>query len=101
MSALTPEEISHLAKLARISLSDEEQKQYSNQLPEILNFVDQLEIADTRGYGDLESGASIESLRDDKVDSDSLTLEQLQNLAPYWQNDQVEVPPVFGESDDV
>jgi len=99
MSALTPEEISHLAKLARISLSDAEQKQYSEQLPEILDFVDQLQKAKAQESHDIPA-VSQEGLREDEVGSDSLSLEQLEKLAPYWQDNQVEVPPVFGESDD-
>jgi aspartyl-tRNA(Asn)/glutamyl-tRNA(Gln) amidotransferase subunit C len=97
---MKPEEISHLAKLARLSLSNEEQEQFATELPKILSFVDELQGAKAPISQDIPA-VSLDGLRDDELSSDSLSLEQLEKLAPYWQNDQVEVPPVFGESDDV
>jgi len=105
MSHLKPEEISHLAGLARVSLNDDEKKKLAEQLPGILKFIDQLQkadVGDPRGYDVI----SLESLRDDEVDSDSLSLDQLKKLAPKWAEippagGQVVVPPVFGESDNL
>lgn len=96
MTDLKPEEVEHLAKLARLSLSDDEKKEFSKQLPQIINFVDQLKKADVEKSE--HTGIGQNDLREDETGSDSLSLKQLEKLAPYWQKDQVEVPPVFGES---
>ena len=97
MTDLKPEEVEHLAMLSRLSLSDNEKKEFSEQLPQILDFVDQLQKADS--ISNSEPGTtSQDNLREDVEMSDSLSLKQLEKLAPNWQNDQVEVPPVFGES---
>ena len=45
--ALTREEILHLAKLANITLTDEEVAVYAKQLSEILAYIDQLNKIDT------------------------------------------------------
>ncbi|MEX1123640.1 MAG: Asp-tRNA(Asn)/Glu-tRNA(Gln) amidotransferase subunit GatC [Patescibacteria group bacterium] len=100
MSTLKSEEISHLATLARVSLSDEESKQFAKQLPQILEFVDQLKNAKITGESPSQA-VEQSQLRDDVVGSDSLSTEQLEKLAPKWQNGQVVVPAVFGESEDV
>lgn len=100
MPKLKPEEIDHLASLARLSLTEEESKQFAKQLPQILDFVDQLKKA--KVSGELKTEAVPQGqLRDDVVGSDSLSVEQLKKLAPKWQDGQVVVPAVFGESEDV
>ncbi len=99
MTQLKPEEVDHLAKLARVSLSKDESEQFSKQLPEILDFVDQLQDAKVTDQPETNT-VSQEQLRDDIEGGDSLTLDQLKKLAPQWQDNQVVVPPVFGESND-
>lgn len=98
MTELKPEEVEHLASLSRLSLSSEEKENFSKTLPQILGFVDELKRAGKLNPSS-HNGFKQEQLREDKEESDSLSLEQLEKLAPYWQDNQVEVPPVFGESD--
>ena len=45
---LTTEEIRHLAKLANLSLSDDEIKKYSKQLEETIEYVENLKELDTK-----------------------------------------------------
>lgn len=99
MPKLKPEEVEHLAKLARVSLFKDETEQFSKQLPEILDFVDQLQGAKVTGEPE-KNAVSQEQLRNDIEGSDSLTLDQLKELAPRWQDNQVAVPLVFGENVD-
>lgn len=42
-------EVEHVAKLARLALSDEEKKLYTEQLGKIIAFFDQLKAIDTTG----------------------------------------------------
>ena len=39
---LTSDQVKHVAKLANLPLSDEEEKKYSGQLSKILDYIDQL-----------------------------------------------------------
>lgn len=46
---LSKGQVSHIAKLARIGISDEEGEVYSEQLSVILDYIDQLNEVDTNG----------------------------------------------------
>ena len=46
---LTPQEVAHIAHLARLELTPEEQELYSKQLSGILEFVSTLKAVDTTG----------------------------------------------------
>lgn len=44
---LTPEEVRHVAELAKLSLSEEEVAQYAEQLSDILSYAEMLQDVDT------------------------------------------------------
>lgn len=44
---LTKEEVKHIAKLANLPLSDEEEEKYSEQLSSILDYIEKLSQVDT------------------------------------------------------
>lgn len=97
MSQLTPDEIQHLADLARLTLSAEERVNFAQELPKIVTFVEQLQ--QVKLDGDIENAKTIplEAMREDVVSSERLSPAQLEALAPNWNNGQVVVPAVFGE----
>ncbi|MBI4253243.1 Asp-tRNA(Asn)/Glu-tRNA(Gln) amidotransferase subunit GatC [Candidatus Uhrbacteria bacterium] len=47
--ALTKQDIEHIARLARLELSEEEKERFSSQLSSILDYVGQLSEVDTKG----------------------------------------------------
>ena len=46
---ITKEQVEHVAKLARLNLTEEEKDLYTKQLSEILDYIDQLNVVDTTG----------------------------------------------------
>lgn len=105
MSQLTPEEVNHLASLARLTLSGEEQAKFGQELPKIVEFVEQLREVKLDGDVETTKTTPLEAMRSDEVSSGRLTLAQLEQLAPTWRaippaGGQVEVPAVFGEDAD-
>lgn len=48
MSKLTRDQVKHVAKLANLPLSAEEEERYSEQLSKILDYIDQLNSVDTK-----------------------------------------------------
>ena len=46
---LSKKEIQHIAKLARLELTDEELDKYGSQLSGVLNYIDQLKEVNTAG----------------------------------------------------
>ena len=47
--SLTKDQVKHVAKLANLPLSSEEEEKYSQQLSKILEYIDQLNKVDTKG----------------------------------------------------
>jgi len=101
MPEISPAEIKHLAKLSRLTLTEDQEKQFASQLPHILNFVDTVTKV-SKGKDEVILSPIIDQaqLRDDIVDSISLSKDDLKKLSPNWQNDQIEVPEVFTENAD-
>jgi aspartyl-tRNA(Asn)/glutamyl-tRNA(Gln) amidotransferase subunit C len=99
MSGLSASEIDHLAKLARLALSETEKTKLSQELPKIVQFVEQLQ---KEKIGDYQRRKFFElnDLRPDEPGGNSLTPDQLAKMAPQWERNQVVVPPVFGGDDD-
>ncbi len=100
MSGLTASGIDHLAKLARLALSDAEKEKFSRELPKIAEFVEALQKSEI-ATNSQKDAVSLTMLRDDVPSNNGLTLDQLQQLSPQWEKNQNVVPPVFGVSDDV
>lgn len=105
MSELNQTNIGHLADLARLSLSADEQAKFSQELPKIVEFVEQLQQVRLDGDDVSVKATPLEVMRDDVVSSERLTPAQLEQLAPTWRaippaGGQVEVPAVFGEDAD-
>ena len=47
--SLTPEEVRHIAHLARLGLTDEDAARFQHQLSDILDYFEQLAAVDTEG----------------------------------------------------
>ena len=59
--AITREEIKHLAELARLSLTPEEEEKFRGQLDSILEYISQLNEVDTKN---IEPTAQVSGLTD-------------------------------------
>lgn len=83
MANLTKNDVLKLAKLARIELTSEEVDEFVGELNSILNYVEQLQNADTAG---LEPTAQVTSqtsvMRADKVINYGYAPAELLRLAP-------------------
>ncbi len=93
--SLTQTEVEHIAKLARLNLTDEEKSKYRQQLSSILDYVTMLQELETSTIPPT-SGVlpALCPLREDAA-KDSLTVDQLLANAPETTKNQFKVPPVF------
>lgn len=74
---LSKQEIQHIAKLARLELTDEELKKYGGQLSAILNYIDQLKEVEVKAVEPTAQVTGLENvLRED--------------VARDWNGDEVE-----------
>ena len=89
-------DVSHVAKLARLSITAEEEKTFSSQLQSILGHFNDIEKINTVGVEPLITPTPMEiTLRPDEVEI-SLNLEDVKSIAPEMQGGLFKVPPVVG-----
>jgi aspartyl-tRNA(Asn)/glutamyl-tRNA(Gln) amidotransferase subunit C len=65
MARATVETVDHVARLARLALSDAERETFARQLDEILSYAESIQTLDTAGVEPMSHAASTESFRDD------------------------------------
>lgn len=93
--SLTPEDVDHIALLARLHLSPEEKERYRRQLSDILKHVDKLSELDTSQVEPMSSVAVPQSrLRPDQP-GDGMPRPDLLRNAPDTEDNQFRVPPVL------
>ncbi|OYD06941.1 Asp-tRNA(Asn)/Glu-tRNA(Gln) amidotransferase subunit GatC [Paludifilum halophilum] len=93
--AISREQVEHVARLARLDLTEEEARLYTEQLNDILGFAEKLNELDTK---DIEPTSHVRpmanALREDEA-RPSLSREQALANAPESRDGMFEVPAVF------
>jgi len=92
---ITREQVLHVAKLARLKLSEEEEKIYARQLDEILSYVDKMSELDTKDVEPTEHVILLETpFREDRV-IPSLDSEDSLSNAPERSGSFFKVPKII------
>ena len=92
---LSPQAVEHIAKLARLELTDEQKERYRGQLEAILDHVAKLQELDTENVPPTASVSVAQMpLRADES-RPGLSKDDLLKNAPEWDDDQFQIPPVF------
>ncbi len=87
-------DVEHVAKLARLKLTEEETEKYSKQLGEILKYVEQMNEVDTTGVEPMPHAIPVYNvMREDEVKYEQ-TKEELMANAPYEENGFFRVPKI-------
>jgi aspartyl-tRNA(Asn)/glutamyl-tRNA(Gln) amidotransferase subunit C len=92
---LTLAEVEHIAYLARLRLTDEEKRRYSEQLSAILDYFAQLQTVDTSDILPTSSVLPPRSLLREDEPRPGLSREVLLSNAPDVEEGQFRVPPVL------
>lgn len=94
---LSKEEIQHIAKLARLELTDAELEKYGGQLSAVLNYIDQLKEVDCKGVEPTAQVTGLENvLREDEVrDWDETEIEAALKDAPEREGRFIKVKRVI------
>jgi aspartyl-tRNA(Asn)/glutamyl-tRNA(Gln) amidotransferase subunit C len=97
MAAITREEVEHLARLARLQLSDAEIDHYAGQLDVILQSVARVsEVADADIPPTSHPIPMVNVFRDDVV-RPGLDRDAVAAGAPAWEDDRFRVPRILDE----
>lgn len=96
--SITIKEVEHIAKLARLGLSESEKKKYSKELSGILDYIDKLNKADTKDIKPTSQVAGLKNiLREDK-NPHEVDIEKIKKIigqAPQRKENFVKTKPIL------
>ena len=93
--SVTPEEVRHIAKLARLRLSDAEQKVMAEQLSSILDYIEQLNELDVSDVEPMSHVLDLVNATREDVVNQRITHEEALKNAPSADSDYFRVPRVI------
>jgi aspartyl-tRNA(Asn)/glutamyl-tRNA(Gln) amidotransferase subunit C len=92
MADLTRDDVLKLARLARLTITDEEVEKYRAELSEILNYVKQLDDVDVTGLEPTTQVTGLKNvMREDQVVDYGISADDLLRLAPKKQDRLIKV----------
>jgi aspartyl-tRNA(Asn)/glutamyl-tRNA(Gln) amidotransferase subunit C len=94
--ALSREEVRHVAQLARLDFSDEEEQRMAEEMSQILDYVEKLDELDTSGVPPMSHVLDVTNVfRADEVKA-RIDREQALEPAPEREDGYFQVPQVIG-----
>ncbi len=91
---ITIKDVEHVAKLARLELTEEEKELYARQLGDVLKYVEQMNEVDTSNVKPMSHAIDfVNVMREDEVHYDN-TKEELMANAPEEENGFFRVPKI-------
>lgn len=98
MTSLSHDQVRHIAKLARLNVSDEEVAKFATQLTSILGYVDMLKEVDTKNVpATAQVTGQHNALRDDIVRTPLATREEMLGTSGLpIVDDQIQTPSAHG-----
>jgi aspartyl-tRNA(Asn)/glutamyl-tRNA(Gln) amidotransferase subunit C len=92
---ITRQEVDHVAKLARLQLSDSAKDMFTDQLSNILTYVEQLSELDTKGVEPTSHVLDIRNVMREDVPGESLSQERALANAPDKAAGHYRVPKII------
>jgi aspartyl-tRNA(Asn)/glutamyl-tRNA(Gln) amidotransferase subunit C len=97
MPSITRDEVAHLARLARLALSEDELAHYADQLDVILDAVATVSQAPTDGVPPTTHAVPVTNVLRDDVNRPSLTADEALSGAPASDEGRFRVPRILDE----
>lgn len=92
---ITISDVEHVAKLARLELSDTEKEMFTEQLNAILNYADHLNSLNTDGIEPTSHAMPLLNVMREDISQPSLPIELVLLNAPDEEEGQFKVPAVL------
>lgn len=99
MSKISRDEVAHLARLARLALTDDELDSYAGQLDAILGHVSQIQSVDVTGVEPTDNPLKDVNVSRPDVVAPGLTQEEALAAAPRAEDGRFAVPRILGEGE--
>lgn len=97
MAAISRDDVAHLARLARLSLTDEELDHYAGQLDAVIEAVSRVSEVATADVPATSHPIPLENVFRDDVARPGLPREAVAAGAPSWEDDRFRVPRILDE----
>ena len=95
MTKISPSDVRKVAQLARLQLPEDQIETYTEQLEEILSYVDQLQEIDTENIAPTTRAVEVvNAMREDLVEV-NCSREDLLNQSPHREGDFFRVPKIL------
>ncbi|MGV0782804.1 Asp-tRNA(Asn)/Glu-tRNA(Gln) amidotransferase subunit GatC [Mycolicibacterium peregrinum] len=99
MSKISRDEVAHLARLARLALTDDELDSFAGQLDAILGHVSQIQSVDVTGVEATGNPLKDVNVSRPDVVEPCLTQEEALAAAPRAEDGRFAVPRILGEGE--
>lgn len=99
MPEISRDKVEHLAKLARLALTEEELEQFAGQIDGIIANVSAVGKVAADGVEPMSHPHSIQTTMREDVVVPTLTAEQALEMAPAVQEQRFMVPKILGEEE--
>ena len=93
--SITVKDVQHVAKLARLNLTPEEENMFTGQLNAILQYADKLKELDTDNVEPTTHVLPLSNVMREDIARDSLPVEKVMLNAPDEEDGQFKVPAVL------
>jgi aspartyl-tRNA(Asn)/glutamyl-tRNA(Gln) amidotransferase subunit C len=97
VARISRDDVAHVARLARLDLTDDELEQFTRQLGSILDHAADVEALDTEGVLPTAHPLPLQNVLRDDEPRPSLDRDEVLAQAPAAEDGRFRVPPVLGE----
>lgn len=87
-------DVEHVAKLARLEITEEEKPKFARQLGDILKYVEMMNEVDTEGVEPMSHSIDFSNVMREDVKQYEQTREELMSNAPDVESDFFKVPKI-------
>jgi len=94
---ISPEDVRHVARLARLALSDDELERMRVEMSAILDYMDKLRSLDTKGVEPTSHSIPLHNVMREDEPVPSLPLDEMLANAPDRDGDTFRVPRIIEE----
>ena len=91
---ITIKDVEHVAKLARLELTEEEKELYTKQLGDVLKYVDQMNEVDTTNVKPMTQVVDFSNVTREDIPNQEISKEALMANAPEEENGFFKVPKI-------
>ena len=96
--SISPADVAHVARLARLDVTDEELALFSGQLAAVLDHADDVAALNTEGVPPTAHPLPLVNVLREDVERESLDRDEVLAMAPEAEDGRFRVPRILGEA---